>query len=264
MSAPDPFAADALRAQRADAPRPWGGTPLARVVEPEALDALAADDPRAQRARRDLRRIHRAMATRRLLTGALRSALPGPRRPLRMMEIGCGDATLLAALAPRLPWPRVTLTLVDRQPAVSLRTLARFDAAGWQPQVQAADVFAALSAPAAQNERIDVVVATLFLHHFDDDALALLLARVAQRSRALVAIEPRRSRLALSASRLVALLGASAVTRADAVTSVRAGFCGRELSARWPLRSGWRLQESAAGAFSHVFIATRTDGEDGG
>ena len=257
MSAPDPITADTLRA-----PRPWRAAPLARVVAPEALDALPADDPRAQRARRDLRRIHRAMATRRLLGRALRSALPGPRRPLRMMEIGCGDATLLAALAPRLPWPRVSLTLVDRQPAVSLRTLARFDAAGWQPQVQAADVFAALSAPAAPHERIDLVVATLFLHHFDDDALALLLARVAQRSRALVAIEPRRSRLALAASRLVAVLGASAVTRADAVTSVRAGFCDGELSARWPLRSGWRLQEFAAGAFSHVFIATCTHAED--
>ncbi len=36
---------------------------LPRRVEPELLDDLAADDPRAQRSRDDLRRIHRAMAT---------------------------------------------------------------------------------------------------------------------------------------------------------------------------------------------------------
>lgn len=240
----------------------WLAAPPARVVEPELLDALPPDDPRAQRSRRDLRRIHRAMATRTLLARALRRALPAATAPT-LMELGCGDGSLLASLAPRLPWRQAQLRLVDRAPAVELRTLARFDAAGWQAQVQAADVFDALDAldggePTGDGgARCDAVVATLFLHHFDDDALTRLLARVAARAQALVAIEPRRSAVALAGSRLVGLLGANAVTRADAVTSVRAGFRDRELSARWPAGSGWQLHEAPAGPFSHLFIATR-------
>jgi hypothetical protein len=45
---------------------------LARTVDPETLDGLAATDPAAQRSRRDLRWIHRAMGTRAIVRQALR------------------------------------------------------------------------------------------------------------------------------------------------------------------------------------------------
>jgi hypothetical protein len=51
------------------------------------------------------------------------------------------------------------------------------------------------------------------------------------------------------------LIGCNAVTRHDAAASVRAGFAGRELSALWPARPGWRLREGRAGLFSHLFVA---------
>ena len=84
------------------------------------------------------------------------------------------------------------------------------------------------------GERWDVVVANLFLHHFDGDALRRLLAACARRADALAACEPRRSRFALAASHLIFFLGANAVTRHDGVLSVRAGFVDRELGAAWP------------------------------
>ena len=60
------------------------------------------------------------------------------------------------------------------------------------------------------------------------------------------------------ASRLVGALGANAVTREDAVLSVRAGFRGAELSALWPGdAAAWQLDEHAAAAFSHVLRAVR-------
>ena len=43
----------------------------------------------------------------------------------------------------------------------------------------------------------------------------------------------------------------------DAVVSVRAGFTGQELSALWPDREGWELNETHAGRFSHLFVAQR-------
>ena len=46
---------------------------MPRVVGAEALDGLPHDDPGAIRSRRDLRRVHRAMGTRRIVLRALRA-----------------------------------------------------------------------------------------------------------------------------------------------------------------------------------------------
>ena len=236
-----------------------------RSVQPETLDALAADDPRAVRSRGDLRRIHAVMGTTGLLARALRSATP-PCRPLRLLELGAGDGRQMLAVAARLAaeWPAVELTLLDRQPAVGAPTLAAFARLGWTARPRVADVFdwverpAAAAAGASDDDRWDVIVATLFLHHFTDAPLARLLAAVAGRCDVFLACEPRRGRLPLLASRLVALLGANAVTREDAVLSVRAGFRGAELTALWPAAApGWRLDERAAGPFSHRFLAVQ-------
>jgi len=83
-------------------------------------------------------------------------------------------------------------------------------------------------------------------------ALARLFALAAARGAGLVACEPRRGPFALWASHLVFALGANAVSRHDAVASVRAGFAGRELSALWP-KAGWELTERRALPFSHIF-----------
>jgi hypothetical protein len=50
------------------------------------------------------------------------------------------------------------------------------------------------------------------------------------------------------------VLGCNAVTRHDAVVSVRAGFAGKELSAAWP-PGAWQLEERVAWPFTHLFVA---------
>jgi len=100
------------------------------------------------------------------------------------------------------------------------------------------------------------VVANLFLHHFEPTALSRLLALVAGSANAIVACEPRRSKTAFLAGRLLWLLGCNSVTRHDAPVSVRAGFCERELSSLWP-REGWKKDERAAGLFTHLFTARK-------
>ena len=233
-------------------------TVLARVLEPETLDHLAADDPAAQRARRDLRRVNTAMGARRILERTLARALGEGRRGLRLLEIGCGDGRLLLDVARHRGdrWPGAHVDLLDQQPIVDAETVAAYAASGWHARPLTADVLD--WARADDGERWDAVVANLFLHHFDGARLRSLLAGCARRADAVVACEPRRSRMALAASHLILFLGASAVTRHDGVVSVRAGFVGDELTSAWPLGDGaWQLAEYEDGPFTHCFCAVR-------
>ena len=243
---------------------------MARVLEAEALDHLAEHDPVAQASRRDLRRIHRAMATRSILLRAFGrlqglSRPAGASAPLRVLELGAGDGSLMLGVAQALAarWPTVELTLLDRQSLVSDDTLAGYAATGWRATVQVADVIDWAAgrirspADAGGTARWDLIVANLFLHHFEGSPLAALLAAVGSRSNRFVACEPRRGWLALAGSHLVGALGANAVTRSDAVLSVRAGFRDHELSAAWPSRADWQIREHAVGPFSHCFTAER-------
>jgi hypothetical protein len=230
----------------------WTAT---RTVEPEWLDELAPDDPRAMRSRRDLRRVNGWM----FQTGIMGRALEahcGPAPPRTLVDLGTGDGAFLLRVAHRLGprWRGVAATLVDRQDIVSAETRAAFGALGWTIAVatgDAGDVLARSRAP------VDVITANLFMHHFATAPLRRLLACAAARAQTFVACEPRRALLALGASRMLWAIGCNDVSRHDAVASVRAGFRGREMSALWP-RDGWDTQEQPAGLFSHCFVARRT------
>jgi hypothetical protein len=227
---------------------------LPRRVEPELLDGLAVEDPRAHRSRDDLRRIHRAMATLPIVQRAMdRATAESPPRTL--LELGAGDGSLMLRLARRRAarWPNVRVTLLDRLNLVARETQDGLRQVGWKPSVETMDVFDWLATP--DETRWDVVFASLFMHHFSSSELVGLLHGIAARTQVFLCCEPRRSALALAGSRMIGLLGAGPVTRHDAVSSVRAGFRARELSELWPAPEDWLLDEYPAGLFSHCFLA---------
>ena len=231
---------------------------LARRVEPELLDDLAADDPRARRSRGDLQRIHRAMATLPIVERALDRGTSG-FEPRTLLELGAGDGSLMLRLAQKraVSWPNVRVTLLDRLNLVAPQTLTGIREAGWTPTVMALDVFDWVAQ--RDDSRWDVVLANLFVHHFASDELQRLLAGIAARTCVFVCCEPRRSALALAGSHMIGLLGAGRVTRRDAVSSVHAGFRARELSSFWPTKRDWVVSEFSAGLFSHCFLAVRKE-----
>ncbi len=237
---------------------------MPRVVEPEWLDHLPADDPRAARSRGDLRRINRLMSASRLLGEALDPLIAG-RSKVRIIELGAGDGSLLLRLAHSRAntWPSVSLGLLDMQPVVTANTLARYRELGWTADVVHVDVFDWLAETTdsdadAATEDAPIIIANLFLHHFEGQRLIDLVHGIAARARAFVCIEPRRSASALLGSRLLGVIGCNAVTRHDAVVSVRAGFADSDLSGCWPRGANWNLREHPAGLFSHRLIAVRT------
>jgi hypothetical protein len=229
---------------------------LARRVEPEWLDELPQADPRAVWSRRDLKRINGWMLQARIMTRLLVAAFDG-RTPRNLIELGAGDGTFMLALAKRLGprWRNVKVTLVDRQNIVTDRTRRGFHDLGWQAETISADVFDFLRG--AAPDCADMVLANLFLHHFERDSLAKLLSGAARLADSFAACEPWRAGSGLIGSRLLWAIGCNGVTQHDALVSVRAGFRGKELSELWPNDDDWHLQEGPALPFTHCFLARR-------
>jgi hypothetical protein len=267
---------------------------MGRVVEPEWLDELPPHDGRAMKSRTDIRRLNALMGHVHLMSGLLLKT-GAHHRTCRIVDLGAGDGTFALRLIRRLEglrrseWIRrgcvrrflerpnlewldrrlwaewlhgfepepesKKLVLVERQQLVSEQTRLQFEKLGWRAQIVTADVFEWLDQPCAPSGT--VLLANLFLHHLQDDQLRMLLRYAAARGEVFAACEPRRSGFALTASRLVGLVGCNEVSRHDAVVSVRAGFSGGELSSLWPQQIGWSLLEREAGLFSHCFLARR-------
>jgi hypothetical protein len=229
---------------------------LARRVEPELLDSLPADDPRAARSRNDLRRINRIMGTCGLIARALDPLVRASDSP-RIVELGAGDGSLMLRIAKLRArrWPKLQVGLLDMQPVVRTETLTGYHEAGWDARILRADVFDWL----ARNDAGDgaIVVANLFVHHFDDERLRALFSGVALRASAFVCCEPRRNRFAYGSSAMMWAIGCNGVTVHDGMLSVRAGFNNDELSTAWPDRSAWELSEERVGPFVHRFVAVR-------
>lgn len=225
-----------------------------RFVQPELLDELPPDDPRARWSRCDLRRVNAWMRNHAIMARALRADANG-QAPRQITEFGAGDGRVLLKVARKLSprWRNINVTLLDRHKIVAPQTLTSFASLGWHAETVEADVFDWLPTAAA----LDVVVANLFLHHFEDARLRELFRAVAARARLFVAIEPRRALWPLFCCRWIWAIGCNSVTRHDAIVSVHAGFSGSELSALWPVDKGWQLAERRTGFFSHLFVARR-------
>lgn len=231
---------------------------LERVVEPELLDVLPPQDRRAVRSRLDLRRINQWMNHPRVMAHALSENLHGIQAP-RIVELGAGDGHFLLSVARRLEkhWPPTEVTLVDRLDSFDPEVRKGFDGLGWHVHTEIADVLDWLRESSASPA--DAIIANLFLHQFQPEALTEMLKQAARSTKLFIAAETRRSWLPRLCGHLLWTIGCSSVTCHDGRISIRAGFLGRELSAIWPDKEQWELDERPVGLFSHLFIARRKD-----
>jgi 2-polyprenyl-3-methyl-5-hydroxy-6-metoxy-1,4-benzoquinol methylase len=220
-----------------------------RLIQPEFLDELSQDDPRAIHSRRDLRRVNAWMGNHKIMARALKENFSGA--PKQIVELGAGDGNFLLRVAKNLNWQNVGAILLDCQKIVLPKTLAAFSKLGWRAEILTADVFDW----SKNGNAAEIVIANLFLHHFENARLAELFQKISARADIFIAIEPRRSRLAFPCAQTLRFIGCGPITRHDAEISIRAGFDGEELSALWPKK--WQLTERSAGWFGHLFVAKK-------
>jgi ubiquinone/menaquinone biosynthesis C-methylase UbiE len=226
---------------------------MQRRIEPEILDELPPSDPRAIHSRADLHRLNWLMRHVDILRANAANRLP--HAPKHLVDLGAGDGSMMLALAKKMhrQWPGVCVTLVDRQQTVPPAKLEQFRELGWQAEAVAADVFDWLKS----SHRTDAIFANLFLHHFPDEKLAEMFRLIADRTDLFVSCETRRTAPSFLVARLLWLFGCNAVTRHDAVLSMRSGFTGQELSSLWPKGDGWSMDERVTIVFTHLFAARR-------
>jgi len=187
-----------------------------RQVVPEILDSLPGDDPGALRSRRDLRLINFLMGNERWIM--MQNHDGG------VIELGAGEGQL-------------TRRLAKRGKVVGLDFQERPD--GLDIPWETGDLFASL--PKVDGE---TVVANLILHHFEDRQLARL-GELIRKRRALIAVEPWRSRISLAEGYALWPF-INHVTKHDMVASIRAGFRKGELRGLLDLGDEWEWKEEVS------------------
>jgi SAM-dependent methyltransferase len=229
---------------------------MVRTLHAELVDELPADHPEAMGSRRDLRLLNSLMGHTGIMARSLRSVCRRSNS-LRLVEIGAGDGRMLVHVARRLgaKWYDVDVVFVDFQDLLLTETKADFAVLNWGARSVKRDILLWLEDTV--DEKCDVILANLVMHHFSNEQLKTLFSLAARKANAFIAVEPRRAKFPLFCARWLSVIGCNPVTCHDAPISVRAGFVDRELSALWPSDGNWELKERAAGLFSHHFVARR-------
>ena len=186
----------------------------ARDVQPEILDSLSPDDPRAKANRRDLRFLNAVMGNHRWIAGELRR-----RRPVggAIVEAGAGEGDLGRFLRRRgVVGPETDYRGLDR--------LGR--PGGWPPEWGWAREDLRNYRPGPGTAAF---VANLLLHQFGDEELRDLGRRLSAVPLWIVC-EPLRVRWSVWGLALLRPFGLSPVSWHDGRVSVRAGFRRHELA----------------------------------
>lgn len=183
---------------------------MRREVLSEILDELDPSDPRALRSRRDPRLINGFMRGQAWIQRELR------RMPAvgKVVEIGAGSGELIGKIARQ--GLGATCLGVDYIPCPSFLN---------RDQWRQGDVME------LEEEFEDaVVVANLFLHHFNDLDLQGLGHRL-RKARAVLCVEPYRSVFSMALGGMITPI-VNDVTRHDMRVSIRAGFRKGEIPER--------------------------------
>jgi SAM-dependent methyltransferase len=229
-------------------------------AEPELMDRPQPVTPELASDLRNLRQLNRYFGSYRLIEHFLRRWIQ-PRSRMRILDLatGSGDIPRLLVDYARKVGAAVTVDAVDQQP--STLEIAR-GLSGNYPEIDflEGDVLSfgcsrgALS-PRGDDGTYDVVLNSLALHHFEEDAAVELLKRCRQLSNKYVLVSDLRRGLLATAGvfLLTTFLFREPMTRTDARLSAERAFSFRELRSLAE-RAGWKNCGHAKFAFARQAI----------
>ncbi len=151
-----------------------------------------------------------------------------PDQPLTIVDLGCGSGEMLKLIAKQKSFEKYSLNLIGIDANPNIIVFAKqhtSDTAGIT--VTTSNIFSA----EFKSQSFDIVLATLFLHHFSEKELVSLLKILKGNTRkAIIINDLNRHPLAYySIKVLTSLFSRSAMVRYDAPLSVARGFRKNEL-----------------------------------
>lgn len=203
-----------------------------RDRQPEWMDRPGLDESLHRPALSGLRTINRLSRGAAVFWPEIRRlAASVQRRPLTILDLGCGGGDVVVALALRAAARGLSLRIDGCDLSGSAVRFAREHAAS--RNASNVDFFVQDALRASPGEQYDVVMCSLFLHHFDDTDAVILLRRMRKSARRLVLVQDlRRTRLGYGLAWLgCRLLSRSPVVRNDGPLSVHAAFTPAEAQA---------------------------------
>ncbi len=197
-----------------------------RVREPEDMDEPGLEAARHARALEALDRVNRLSLTAARIWREVSALAREGVRPVRVLDIACGDGGVLLDVGRRARRHRVEVDLCGCDVSeVALRRARGLAAEGGEGQPKAhfleLDVLRdELPGPA------HVTTSSLFLHHLGENEASRLLGRMARTAERLMLVQDlRRTRLGyILAWAALRVLTTSDVARRDGPVSVRAAF----------------------------------------
>lgn len=200
----------------------------ARSTEQEIMDDLNCHGPVVDQTLRELEFINRWLGGNEITINGLQQIIKAPDRTYRIADMGCGGGDMLKLIA---RWGagrkfNLQLTGIDANP-----NIVQFAKENCQQfrfiSCETGNVFS----PELQNRSFDVIVATLFTHHFSEGELVdLFLAWRKQVTTGIVINDLHRHPLAFYSIKLLTrLFSKSAMVKFDAPLSVKRGFRKKDL-----------------------------------
>lgn len=212
-----------------------------RDIQPELLDLLPQNDPRAIRARGEMCIVNGVMGNHRWIERMVRRH---GQKGWNITELGAGDGALSLRLL------NSGLCREEEMQAVDLvtRPLRWPAASGWH----CGDVIA------AALPHSEVVIANLFLHHFTNHELHSIGSKISPVTRLIVAAEPARLWIHRLLGRLLCEVAElNDVQNHDMQLSIRAGFRGEELGRALGLGNEWQTHVQMHPLGAYRFMAER-------
>ncbi|MEX2467395.1 MAG: methyltransferase domain-containing protein [Gemmatimonadota bacterium] len=194
-----------------------------RRLEPELMDDPALARDLHENALAALARINRVSLTDRRVGAEVVRLARSPGRPVRVLDVGCGDGDVLLRVGAfaRRRGIDVALHGCDMSAVALARADRRSRASGIPLQLSRLDVTRDPLPPGP----FSLVTCSLFLHHLTEEAAVALLVVMGEAGRTLLVQDLRRTRLGLwLAWAGVHGLTRSRVARIDGLRSVRAAF----------------------------------------
>ena len=231
-----------------------------RSQETEIMDDFALAGETLRRSLDEIARINHWLGGNRItLSGVSRlvSSIQ-PHKSIRIWDLGCGNGDMLRMLA---RWGRtkgIKLDLLGIDANADTIAYAE-ELSEDYPEIRY--LHTVLPDPELENQSTDIVLCTLFLHHFSDEDIAAMLKRFAPSTQVgIVVNDLQRSKLAYFLFSLLTYFHSNKMVREDGLLSILRGFHRSELQGlakrlpkwsssvrwQWAFRYQWILQPPAA------------------